>query len=246
MASDVKHPTWLPRILRVPPRALRQARAFTRRTLGDTLDRALRVPGWLHPDQAALLCYGAHRCPDGLIVEIGSFKGRSTVFIAKGMKPTNRLHAVDPHLGGTIGSRADVAAAKRLGTDNEFKPDSWSVFNDTLDTWEIKDSVHIIRGYSHDARADWSEPIAMLWVDGDHRYDAVRQDIDDWVPLTCPGALMAFHDTHPNYGSDPGRSVRAAILDSGMLSSGQFETFLELRNLWMMRRVSSMPAARTH
>ena len=237
MATDIKHPAWLPRAFRPTPSLLRQSRAFTRSVLGADLDKALRIPGWLHADQAALLCYVAGICPDGPIVEIGSFKGKSTVFIAKGMKATNKLYAIDPHIFTEIGSRQDRAAAKHSDNDNASGDTSWSTFNNTLTTWGIADKVTIIREFSHDARADFNDPIAMLWIDGDHVYDAVRKDIEDWVPLTMSSGFVAFHDTHPKHLGYPGGSVLSAIKDSGMLDSGDFESFLQLRNAWILRRV---------
>ena len=237
MATDAKHPAWLPRAIRPTPSTLRRARAFTRSALGADLDKAHRIPGWLHPDQAAMLCYVAHICPDGPIVEIGSFKGKSTVFLGKGMKPTNTLHAIDPHIVTAIGSRQDRAAAKRAGGGNDSGDTSWSTFNNTLATWGIADKVTIIRAYSCDAQADFNDPIAMLWIDGDHAYEAVRQDIDDWVPLTMASGFVAFHDTHPKHLGYPGGSVLSAINDSGILESGGFQSFLQLRNTWILRRV---------
>ena len=51
-----------------------------------------------------------------------------------------------------------------------------------------------------------------------------------------PGGFVAFHDTNPGYPSDPPGSVRIAIEDSGMTAGTEFETFLELRNAWILRR----------
>ncbi len=239
MASDIKHPSWLPRVLRPTPPRLRLARAFTGQRFGDDLPRAERIPGFLHADQAAALCHAAAICPDGPIVEIGSFKGKSTVFLGRGMKRSNSLHAIDPHISTSLGSRRDRAAARETGTDGAPPETSWRTFNEILDTWKLTDRVHVIRGYSHEVRADWSEAIAMLWVDGDHSYEAVRRDIEDWLPLVVPGGFAAFHDTHASYGEDHTGSVRRAITDAALPTSGEFETYLELRNAWIFRRTTS-------
>ena len=232
MASDLKYPRWLPRALRPVPPTLRRARRFTGDVLGDRLEEFDRIPGWLHPDQAASLCYFAHQCPGGPIVEIGSFRGKSTVLLARGMKETNTLHAIDPHLSTEIGNRRDRATAGRANGDET----SWTAFHETLATWQVADRVDVIRKYSHDARAVWDGTVVFAWIDGDHSYEAVKQDIEDWTPLIVPGGYVAFHDTHPDYPSDPPGSVRAAITDSGLPTSSEFETVLELRNLWILRR----------
>ena len=79
----------------------------------------------------------------------------------------------------------------------------------------------------------------MLWIDGDHTYDAVRQDIDDWTPFVAIGGFAAFHDTKSKYGRDLAVEVRRAIMGSAMTTSGEFETYLELRNLWIFRRTAA-------
>jgi cephalosporin hydroxylase len=48
---------------------------------------------------------------------------------------------------------------------------------------------------SEEAAADWSRPISLLWIDGDHEYESVRQDLRLWEPYLLPGATVALHDT---------------------------------------------------
>ena len=218
MAHQLKHPMYLPRYLRPTPRVLSRARKHMRESLGDRLDAALSIGGWLADDEAAMLCYLARECPDGPIIEIGSFKGRSTVFIARGMKPSNTLFAVDPH---EVILKATGATA-------------WDVFNQTIDEWNLRPLVRVVREYSHHFRQSWTEPVAMAWIDGDHAYESARRDIDDWAPLVKPGGYLALHDTSPSHNESG--SVRQAILDSEVLGRVGFRTVLELRNAWFMQR----------
>ena len=135
-SSDIKHPSWIPRGLRPAPAVLKDARVFTRDVFGEDRDKAHHIPGWLHPDQAAAICHLAHLSPEGPIVEIGSFKGKSTVFLARGMKATNALYAIDPHLQTDVGSRED-----RKGGPFDSDETSWATFNRTLETWRLTDRV---------------------------------------------------------------------------------------------------------
>ncbi len=236
MSSDVKFPRLLPRSLRPTPQRLVQARRFAEATFGDKLQSAHEIPGWLHADQAAMLCHIAHLCPAGPIVEIGSFKGKSTMFIGMGMKPTNTLTAIDPHLACSVGSRAD---RKRAGIEGDAatavdSQPSWERFHQTLRDWNLADRVTVARDYSHNYRPKWTGPIAFLWIDGDHTYEAVKQDIADWADLVVPNGFIGFHDTHHHYAGDG--TVRRAIIDSGVLSQRGFSSYLELRNAWFMQR----------
>jgi predicted O-methyltransferase YrrM len=218
VSHQLKHPTFLPRYLRPTPRVLSLARRWTREALGDRLDAALAVDGWLAEDEAMMLCHLAHECPDGPIVEIGSYKGRSTVFLANGMKDSNTLVAIDPH----------EYVFKATGTT------AWDAFNRTIDDWSLRPVVRVVRDYSHKVRSSWIEPVAMVWIDGDHAYESARRDIDDWAPLDKPGGYVAVHDTHPHYNNNG--NVRRAIIESDVLECGGFRTLLELRNAWFMQR----------
>jgi Methyltransferase domain len=231
MLSDVKFPRWAPRALRPAPEVLTRARQFAIERFKGRFDQAMEIPGWLHPDQASMLCYLADQCPAGPIVEIGSFKGKSTVFLATGAKPDATVFAVDPHILTLMGSRQDRAKAEADGVENTGS--SWERFQQTLTEWGAIDRVSPIREFSYDARKNWNDPIALLWIDGDHSYDGVKQDIDDWAPLVVKNGYIAFHDTRPK-GDHIG--VRRAIVSSGLLDHLGFETVVELRNAWFLKR----------
>jgi len=47
----------------------------------------------------------------------------------------------------------------------------------------------------------WSKPVGLLFLDGDHRYDAVRRDLDCWLEHLTPDAAVALDDsTDPELG----------------------------------------------
>jgi len=232
MTTDVKYPQWLPKWLRPAPLDLKRARTFTEEFFADRLESVHRIPGWLHPDQAAMLCHLARICPDGPIVEIGSFKGKSTVFLAVAKKETNSLTSIDPHILTVSGDKRDREA------ECTSEKTSWDAFNGTLNDWNIEDEVSVVRDFSYNVSGQWSDPIAFLWIDGDHRYEGVVRDIGDWVEKVQPGGFVGFHDTHPNHAGHGG--PRRAILEAGCLAPRGFETYLELRNAWFFRR-SGLP-----
>jgi hypothetical protein len=62
------------------------------------------VDGWMTPGQAATLFDAARRCaPAGSIVEIGSFRGRSTIVLASAAPDETQIVAIDPHAGNDRG-----------------------------------------------------------------------------------------------------------------------------------------------
>src|SRR5207253_204180 len=121
----------------------------------------------------------------GAIVEIGSFKGRSTVGLAYVAQRygLGSVVAIDPH---TSPSTTDPD----LGTDQS----SYDEFQENLRRAGVADVVDCRRAFSHEVARDWTRPIRLLWIDGDHVYEAVKRDLALFRPHLAPGAIVAMHD----------------------------------------------------
>lgn len=70
----------------------------------------------------------------------------------------------------------------------------------------------MVTGDSHDprtvhkARTMAMGPVDVLFIDGDHSWEGVQADWDNYTPLVRPGGLVAFHDICPDGGGWPGHS----------------------------------------
>jgi MMP 1-O-methyltransferase len=154
------------------------------------------VPGWLSDEEGEALYDLARECTGkGVIVEIGSWKGKSTICLARGSRAGSgvRVFAVDPH------------ADYRHG---EFK--------DNIDRAGIAHLVTPVKGLSQDVVGEFEEPIELLFVDGSHEEDDVRNDFEQWVPKVVEGGIVAFHDTTWHAG------VRKVVAEK-IYSSRQFK-----------------------
>ena len=163
------------------------------------------VPGWLTTADARLLYAFAHHGPArGAIVEIGSAWGRSTVALASGSKRAGRerVYAIDPHTGDDwwlTGAGCDPIAFEAengvptAGTDFT----SLDGFRTTLRRFDVDDYVTPVVATSNDA-ADQLDtgPIRLLFVDGLHSYEGVRDDVRNWVPRVARGGIVVFDDYH--------------------------------------------------
>ncbi|MBI2436498.1 MAG: class I SAM-dependent methyltransferase [Candidatus Magasanikbacteria bacterium] len=61
---------------------------------------------------------------------------------------------------------------------------------------------HFFNDYSYNVVKTWDNAFDFIFIDGDHRYDAVKQDFEDWYPLLSDNGFVAFHDAAP-VTSDP-------------------------------------------
>ncbi len=148
--------------------------------------RVRAAPGLLTEREARFLSLAAACAPArGAILEIGSFKGKSTVGLASvaARYGLGKVVAVDPH----------TAPAP---TDPELRGQatSYDDFLGTLEQARLVDQVEIHRAYSRDVARGWGRPIRFLWIDGDHTYPGAKQDLDLFAPHLVEGAIVALHD----------------------------------------------------
>ncbi|WP_442599234.1 class I SAM-dependent methyltransferase [Neobacillus sp. D3-1R] len=140
------------------------------------------VSGWLSvAEQTALLhlpSFVDHL--EGEIVEIGSFKGKSTVALGLGSKwlseKKRTIFAIDPFIS------------------NGYYSNYFHEFQKNILGFRLSNYVSPIKKFSHEAIHDCPESIAALFVDGDHNYSGVKRDIDLFAPRVVPGGFIAFHD----------------------------------------------------
>ncbi len=120
-------------------------------------------------------------CPDHppVIVEIGSFQGRSTTVLALAARQTGGVvFAIDPHSGKRAGSRGI--------------PDTFKLFQENLYARSLEQMVRPIRLFS--TEVTWQGEIDFLFIDGGHQYEEVSQDFNHFSSFIRQGGLLAFHD----------------------------------------------------
>jgi predicted O-methyltransferase YrrM len=159
------------------------------------LDQALDgVDGWFSPDQVARVVERASQVPaTGRIVEIGSFRGRSMIAIARSAPEGAELVAIDPHAGNDRGPQ------EIEGFEDEAAVDS-KVFLTNLERAGVRDRVTYVRKYSHDAHDDVAGLIDMLHIDGAHRFRPASDDIASWGDRVAAGGTMLIHDAFSSVG----------------------------------------------
>ena len=154
------------------------------------VDKAEKIQGWMTRPELEWL-YDKAKTMES-VVEIGSFKGRSTFVLASGCNGgIGKAYAVDPFTG--MAAPSDFAG----------KP----TFEDFIKNCGHFKNLTVVKKTSLEAAAmDVIPPeVDMVFIDGDHSYEAVMEDLKTWTPRAKK--LLCGHDlTDPNY---PG--VQAAL-----------------------------------
>lgn len=167
-------------------------------------DRAARaasgIEGWLSEAQGRALHHAAATASGrGAIIEIGSWKGRSTAWLAHGARERGlRVVAVDPHEH----SREDPQAR------------TFQAFQENLQRAGVLDAVDPLVMSSTEAVRFVTRPVEVLFVDGDHSVEGARRDAGLWLPRVMDGGTVLFHDVATSGYEGPRRVFQQAICRS--------------------------------
>jgi len=144
-----------------------------------------KIGGWLTKSEAEFLYDSAKKISmHGKIVEIGSWKGRSTICLGLGAKDGKgaTVYAIDPHSGSSEQRRW-------FG-----KVDTFNEFLNNIKEAGVGKYIIPIKKTSEEAAAGFDGEADFVFVDGAHEYKYVRKDYELWFPKLTDGGLIAFHD----------------------------------------------------
>lgn len=151
------------------------------------------IEGWLSEEQGVAL-YQLARCQiPGEVLEIGSFCGKSTIFLALGCKQSGTIvHAIDPHKAISEGGKEQYA--------QDFSPRSKGTlkdFEDNLKKSGLESFVKPMICTSEEARYKLPPlTLKLLFIDGSHDYLDVVLDYYLWHEQVVPGGYLVFHDSN--------------------------------------------------
>jgi hypothetical protein len=185
------------------------------------------IDGWLSPNEAMGLYHVAGRLPaSASVVEIGSWKGKSTFCIARGLK-SGTIQAIDPFDASGDAPSAEVYSQKRgeLPLVEQFRQN--------LRTRGMLEKIFVHPGYSHQFVGQFKE-VDFLFIDGDHSIEGCRFDFEKFSPAVKPGGFLAFHD-YDHRRDDLGPTW---VVKQQVLPGGNFRFYAQFDSLWVGRRTS--------
>jgi predicted O-methyltransferase YrrM len=199
------------------------------------------VKGFMPPDEGLALHAAALRyLGTGVGVEIGSYCGKSTVYLGHAATVTGgHVVTVDHHRGSEenqVGWEYHDASL----ADAEGRLDTLPSLRATLTEAGLEDVVTTVVGRSPTVSRWWAHPITLLFVDGGHTDEHARADLRGWGPWIRDGGALLIHDVFP----DPADGGQAPYrIHQEALASGDFEEVAATGSLRVLERLRNGPPA---
>jgi predicted O-methyltransferase YrrM len=193
------------------------------------------VKGFLDPVEGkALFDHCLASAVLGPVLEVGSYCGKSTVYLGAACKSANRtLYAVDHHRGSEEHQLGEEYHDPALYDGSAGLMDSFREFRRTMKAANLEDFVVPLVAPSAVAARDWQTPLGMVFIDGGHSLDAAMTDYESWAKHIVPNGLLTIHDIFPNPqdGGQAPYTIWKKAIDSGL-----FEDIGIVRTLGILRR----------
>lgn len=184
---------------------------------------ALATKGFMPAEEGDALfdaaCSGGTTPPEHVFVEIGSYCGRSTVWLGAAARLSGTtLYAVDHHGGSEENQVGWEWHDPTLVDDTTQRINTLPFFEHTITSCGLNDVVYAVVGDSPSIASTWTMPIAVLFIDGGHGVDVARNDYEAWTPHVVVGGLLAIHDvfSEPELGGQaPYEQIYIPAVNSG-------------------------------
>lgn len=171
----------------------------------------------------------------GPCLEVGSYCGKSTVYLASACKLTdNTLYALDHHRGSEEHQLGELYHDADLYDAELQAMDSFPMFRRTLNLAGIDDWVVPLVARSECVRKHWATPLGLVFIDGGHSEEMAKADCLGWASHIEKGGYLAVHDIF-QFPEDGGQGPYLAL--QSVLATGEFELLTQVNSLGIARKL---------
>lgn len=170
------------------------------------------IEGWLLLEEASELFLLADKIWSNrpIICEIGVWKGKSSYIFATAIRDrVGILYSIDPFDG-------DGDLASKDSYQKQIEQMSVSLlqnFQDTMKRYDLLGNIKILPYLSSRSRKNFEErKIDLLFIDGNHDYELVKQDYLLWSDLVVSGGVLALHDVGAAHVDGPKRVMEEFVV----------------------------------
>ena len=178
----------------------------------------------------------AQAVPGAPLIEIGSYCGRSTVWLGAAARSTATVvFAVDHHHGSEENQAGWEHHDASLVDPGTGRLDTLATFRSTIEAAGLDDVVVAIVGSSPIVAVHWATPAALVFIDGGHGEQHARADYLGWAPHVAVGGTLAIHDVFPDPANGGRPPFEQIFLPA--IASGRFELQSATGSLRILRCV---------
>ena len=171
----------------------------------------------------------------GPIVEIGSYCGKSSIYIGEACKKNNSLlYAIDHHTGSEENQIGWEYHDKELFDSETGKINTFPEFRKNIRNFDLENFVIPIVSDSILVARFWTINLSMVFIDGGHSEKAAFDDFNNWSEKIMKDGFLAIHDVFPN-PKDGGRPPYEVYLSA--LNSGNFEDYETVKSLKILKKI---------
>jgi predicted O-methyltransferase YrrM len=196
---------------------------------------ALEAKGFLDDDEGLRLhALAKAHARLGPVLEIGSYCGKSSVYLGSGVKEAGgTLICVDHHRGSEEHQPGEQYHDPDLFDAEARRMDSLKELRRTLLRAELEQCAILLVATSQQAASVWRTPLGMVFIDGGHSHAQADADYQGWARHVTTGGILAIHDLFP----DPALGGQAPIeIYRRALASGIFDELPPTKTLGVLRR----------
>ncbi|MDE0927456.1 MAG: class I SAM-dependent methyltransferase [Acidimicrobiales bacterium] len=183
------------------------------------LNQAKLARGFMPPDEGLALYQ--HACAvsvAGPFLEVGSYCGKSAIYLGAAARESDRLlFALDHHRGSEENQAGWEWHEPDLVDPDIGRMDTLPFFRRAVHDAGLEGTVVALVGESAPVAAAWQTPLALLFIDGGHGKEPAHRDYQGWVPQVALGGVLLIHDVFPNPedGGRPPFEIWERAMNSG-------------------------------
>ncbi len=193
------------------------------------------VKGFLAHDEGMVLYkYALSLSHLGVCLEIGSYCGKSAIYLGEACKATqNLLFAVDHHRGSEEHQPGETYHDLELMDRQSGQFNSFPEFQRNIELAKLNDTVIPIVASSQLVVASWNMPLALVFVDGGHSEEQAMHDCLQWARHVVADGYMLIHDIYQSE-AEGGQAPRLAM--NALLQSNQWDYLEKINSLVVLRK----------
>jgi predicted O-methyltransferase YrrM len=201
-----------------------------------TLLAAARAAEGFMPDDEGLALHaaGLEAAPLGPLLEIGTYCGKSAIYLGAAAREGGTVvFTVDHHRGSEENQAGWEHHDERLVDPRTGRMDTLPFFRRTIEDAALEDAVVAVIGSSPTVARHWATPLGLVFIDGGHAFDVALADYEGWSGHVVSGGLLVFHDVF----EDPADGGQAPYeVWQHAVASGDFTPASTTGSLRVLRR----------